>query len=272
MRRRRRKVFWFPNPGTNGPGADVDDDDYGIFITQNLDIGQVTSNVFITDLTFDRPLEEDADVGRDRLQSVVGGEYILRRIVGNCFVSRGVDAGGPAIINQKPPVMVTAGFFVARSEDSTSEEAGAARPIGAETAAEQRENYSPGSLSTVREPWIWRKRWILGNPGSVPQNLGNTVLNNSVLGLETYPPNNALYPSKHTDASIDARTIRRVSNDNRLWFVVACRVLNSNVWVGEGASPFDVESGASSDGVFVATHLDYRLLGHMTRTRSTGTF
>lgn len=269
-RRRKRRVFWFPNAGTNGPGADVDDDDYGLFIQINLDQAQVTSSTFVTDLTFDRPLEEDADITKDRLQTVVGGEYMLRRIVGNCFVSRGQSTGN-ATAGERPPVLVTAGFFVARSEDSTSEAAGQAQPIGAETVAELRENYSPGSLSTIREPWIWRKRWILGNHGNAMANAGNVVHNSTILGLDEYPATSAGYPSKHTDASIDCRTIRRVSNDNRLWFVVVARPLNNIVWVGAETSPFDT-SGASAGQVSIAVHLDYRLLGHMTRTRSTGTF
>lgn len=268
MRKRRRKVFWFPNPGTNGPGADVDDDDYGLFLQLALAAGQSTSSTVITDLTFDRPIEEENADPALRLQSVVGGEYVLRRIVGNVFGSARLVTDGAATSGNC--IMLTCGFFVARAEDSTSEAAGASQPIGAETAAELRENYSPGSLSTVREPWIWRKRWFLGQPGSIPTNSNASLFATSVLGTIAHPPTTTAYPSKHTDGSIDARTIRRVSNDNRLWFVASARNINDTNWLDTEAGPFvPTRQGA---GANVAVHLDYRLLGHMTRTRSSGTF
>jgi len=264
-RRRRRKVFWFPNLGTVGPTEDADDDDYGLWIQQDLATGQQTTSTFVTDLTFDRPIEEDTGSDTLRLSSVVGGEYILRRIVGNCFVSRTAATTSAQTANG-PPVLVTAGFFVARAEDSTQEDVTGRRPIGAETTAELRENYSPASVSTLREPWIWRKRWILGNllPGTanfVSQTLG---------AFMTAPSTNVLYPSKHTDASIDARTIRRVGNDDRLWFVVSARKISTGDWIDVGTSPFNpsIEQGP----VVVNTHLDYRLLGSLVRPRGKGTF
>lgn len=264
-RRRRRKVFWFPNLGTVGPEGNADDDDYGLFIQLTLDTNQSASAVFITDLTFDRPIEEDEGSDTLRLSSVVGGEYILRRIVGNCFAGR-VSNSGTTAAELSPAVLLTAGFFVARSEDSTNEDITNRAPIGAETLAELRENYSPGSVSTVREPWIWRKRWILGNELQsssqfVPGTMGSFM---------RAPPTNVLYPSKHTDHSIDAKTIRRVASDNRLWFVAAARFLASGTWLGEGASPFTPSINVI--GTNVQIHLDYRLLGNLTRTRSTGTF
>lgn len=267
-RRRRRKVFWFPNLGTVGPAGAEDDDDYGLYIQQTFDTGGVASSVFVTDLTFDRPIEEDEGSDTLRLSSVVGGEYILRRIVGNCFVGKTSGVGATADA-EKAIVMVTAGFFVARAEDSTQEDISARQPIGAETLAELRENYSPASVSTIREPWIWRKRWILGNAN--PAGTANFV-NGTRDGFLSAPPNNMGYPSKHTDQSIDCKTIRRVGNDNRLWFVLTSRILNAGSWLGEGASPFQPAVGTAQAGGFVHCHLDYRLLGHLTRTRSTGTF
>lgn len=267
-RRRRRKVFWFPNLGTVGPAAEPDDDDYGLWIQLQLDSAQSTSSIFITDLTFDRPIEEDEQSAQLRLSSVVGGEYLLRRIVGNCFVSREVRTAG-AEPGFSPPIVATAGFFVARSEDSSNEDIGNAAPIGAESTTERRENYSPGSVSTVREPWIWRKRWILGNylPGT-----SNFLITSDRSGLMSYPPNNALYPSSRSDQTIDAKTIRRVSNDDRLWFIIAARALNTGEWIGEGASPFAPATGTPQEIVRIKCHLDYRLLGHMTRVRGKGTF
>lgn len=266
--RRRRKMFWFPNLGTVGPDGNADDDDYALFLQLTIDTGQTASSTFVTDLTFDRPIEEDEGSDTLRLSSVVGGEYILRRIVGNCMVSKSVSIGAGAA--ESGIILVTAGFFVARAEDSSNEDITNRQPIGAETTAELRENYSPASVSTVREPWIWRKRWVLGNNPSA--GTSGFVTASRPGFLASAPGTNVQYPSKHTDASIDAKTIRRVGNDNRLWFSISARMLNAGSWLGEGASPFVPAAGTANVGSNVQVILDYRLLGHLTRTRSTGTF
>lgn len=273
-RRRKRRGFWFPNQGTVGPEGADDDDDYGLYIQLEVS-GSGGANAgrtrqFITDLTFDRPLEDDRNE-TNRLNVVVGGEYILRRIVGRLFASRGMLSASNAE-QRAPAIQLTCGFFVARAADSGVNNADA--PIGTETENESIENYCPAGNQNIREPWIWHKRWILGSTAEVNNDNGapgiNTVQTDP-LGLMSYPRTTMGYGSKFTDGSIDAKTIRRVSNDDRLWFVAAARFLNNAAWVGEGTSPFDPAISGQTNPTLVAIHLDYRLFGHFTSTRNRGT-
>lgn len=257
-RRRRRRGTWFPNLGTAGSPGDPDDDDYGRFFRIVADNNAGTSNTIILDLTFDQPEEDEAlsgGVNRSTLADIIGSEYILRRIVGNFFcasdLNNNAETGSFA-------TMVTAGFFVARAEDSSTEAADISLPIGTETAVETRENYSPAQGSTIREPWIWRRRWILGN--SVRFNGA------SAEGVTQFPPTNTTFqPGVMNGPFIDARTVRRVSQDDRLWFACSVRQLGP-LW----DTPF-INDGVAQN-VNVNCHLDYRLFGHLTKARNRGTF
>jgi len=254
-RRRRRRGCWFPNLGTVGPTGLADDDDAGIW--GNLSPINSASTVFITDLTFDQPLEDEAAVenpDKSSLADLIGSAYILRRIVGKLFLAY----DNATTITDSSGVVITAGFFVARSEDSTSAAAGLAAPIGAESAAEARENYSPAVPSTIREPWIWRRRWILGN-----QRQGDVIT--VALGVTRFPATNVGYGSVMDGPHIDARTVRRVSNDDRLWFALSARQLNFD-WT----DPFDPDIAGTNR--VVRFHLDYRLFGMLIKQRASGTF
>lgn len=258
-KRRRRRGTWFPNVGTSGPGENADDDDAGRWLDLPVN-NDGTSNTVIFDLTFDSPIEDEAiPVGPNArsLADIIGSEYILRRIVGKCFVAQAQD---PTIGSQFATV-VTAGFFVARAEDSSSEAAGNAQPIGTETALETRENYSPAAVSTVREPWIWRRRWILGN---YVQAVTSGVRREGAL---QFPPSNALFHAGGVmdGPHIDAHTIRRVSQDDRLWFSISARALGGNF-----SDPFSVDiTGAPLN---IAVHLDYRLFGSLMKAKQKGSF
>lgn len=257
-RRRRRRGVWFPNLGTEGANGDPDDDDYGRYfrIIPSDDAG--VSTTAILDLTFDQPEEDEAAVGGANARSladIIGSEYILRRIVGNFFCA--IDINDTTATAQFC-TCVTAGFFVARAEDSSSEAADVSLPIGTETALETRENYSPAVPSTIREPWIWRRRWFLGN-------LARWNVGGLMPGVSGFPPNNALYPSVASGPFIDARTIRRVSQDDRLWFAVAARHVGA-----EWNIPF--ENAGISATPALNCHLDYRIFGSLTKAKARGAF
>lgn len=260
MRRKRRsKGTWFPNLGTSGAEGNDDDDDSGRWFAFEFLANDQTSHDIILDLTFDKPFEDELDgetqTGRS-LSDIIGSEYILRRIVGKFFAA--IDqsrAGGAATA-----CLLTCGFFVARSEDSSTETLGDAKPIGANTAVELRENYSPAAASTVREPWIWRRRWILSNPRFV----NATTENIAAFGTGAFPPTTAAYGSVADGPHIDAKTIRRVGQDSRLWFAASCRILNVD-WVLPFAPDFAFP-------IRVNCHLDYRIFGMLRKARQTGNF
>jgi len=165
-RRRRSRGVWFPNLGTSsGDPENVDDDDQGVFFQFIMPSvpngGAFATQQIILPLTFDSIQEDEADEINTSLSDLVGSEYVLRRIVGDVFLARDTSFNQGATY---AAIRVGCGFFVARQADVGQSRD---RPIGAETAAESRENYSVLGTSTVREPWIWRKTWILGNAGRV---------------------------------------------------------------------------------------------------------
>jgi len=254
-RRRRNRGAWFPNVGTSGPTGQADDDDAGIW--GNLTPINNISQTFVTDLTFDQPVEDEADnelATKTSLADLIGSSYILKRIVGKLFVA----FDGSTQVTDSQGALVTAGFFVARSEDSTAATVNAAAPIGAETAAELRENYSPAVPSTVREPWIWRRRWILGN---VAQGDALSVK----LGITRFPATNVGYGSVMDGPHIDQKTIRRVSNDDRLWFAISGRQLDFDF-----TDPFNPDIAGTNR--VIRWHLDYRLFGRLTSQKHSGAF
>lgn len=120
--------------------------------------------------------------------------------------------------------LVAAGFFVARANDSGSG-GGESTPIGSASLQETNDNYSPLYATTVREPWIWRRTWMLGNPSELGFAQAfinnNTGVGQTLLGTSSFPPTTAHYGSVSDGAHIDAKTARRVTQDERLWFAVS---------------------------------------------------
>lgn len=260
-KRRRRRGTWFPNLGTAGIEGNVRDDDSGLFAELVITPGNSQqSTIFITDLTFDSPVEEEAistsdSPNKKTLADIIGSEYILRRIVGKVFVGLDLITQGATLPTQA--VLVTCGFFVAREADNQLG-AAFAQPVGAASADEALQNYSPSSVSTVREPWIWRRRWILGQAGI---SFGSPVASAGAM----FPQTNAQYGSVMDGPHIDAKTIRRVSQDDRLWFVTAIRNLGPNFADPFGSVDLNIDT-------HVKLHLDYRLFGNLMKAKNHGAF
>lgn len=258
--RRRRRGTWFPNLGTAGIEGAVEDDDSGLFAELVIPVGSSQSSViFITDLTFDSPVEEEAlseGANKKTLADIIGSEYILKRIVGKIFLGLDLITQTGAT-HPAQGVTVTCGFCVAREQDN---QLGLANPspIGASNTTEARQNYSPASVSTVREPWIWRRRWILGQAGI---SFGSA----NAFAQAQFPQTNAQYGSVMDGPHIDAKTIRRVSQDDRLWFVATARNLGGNFADPFGSVDVDIDT-------HIKLHLDYRLFGSLVKSRNHGAF
>lgn len=240
MRKRRTKYEWFLNVGTIGPGADVEDDtsgrDFTLIVPAN---GTTTVGVF--ELLEDTPSDDQA-VGLP-MGFYQNNEYLIKRIVGKFFaqLAQIANATNPAA------VLLGAGFFVARTEDA--DQGGPGLPIGAGTATALVDNYSPLRVENIREPWIWRRTWVLGN-----------VLSTAPASVTTsaFPRCTADYGSVADGPHIDAKSVRRVKDGERLWFAVAARN-----WV--------LDSVVDTAGV-VQAHLDYRVLGRRTRRQGKSSF
>lgn len=252
--RRRRRYNWLPIDGTNNTDAA-----FGICTatTIALDVPNTGNPVVgVTSITFD----EDQDtpttgLGNEQtpLVDLIGNEYFLKRIVGKVFVDLSVqDTGGVEITTDAfQAVLVTAGFFVAR-QDRTDP----ATPLAWATNPD---DYNIQSTTVIREPWIWRRSWILGMGFPYPAGVSIGIVTEPV---NNYPPTNAAYGSAMDGPHVDARTARRVRQEERLFFTAT-------------AQTYPVSSTFSSHPEVVEVvrcGYDVRLLGALRKARNRGSF
>jgi len=264
VRRKRRtsQGTWLPTLGdllNNDPENGVARSGRSL----SLGIGVGTTVAFSTgvvSLTTDRPRQDPTEA--DSLADVIGSEWFLKRIVGSCFVSRrGVVASNTfpePKSDTAAPILVGCGFFVARCDPAAPDS-----PIGFSETDGEEVSYNPLNERNIREPWIWRRTWILGlYPGNILRDGTATVTgvqDSREAYLNGFPPSNALYGSVADGPKIDAKTKRRISNDDRLFFAASiCR------------AGFDAPNDTS--GAFADIYLDYRLFGQNRRARNRGVF
>lgn len=271
-KRRKRKYTWFPVTGSAGPAET--NDNFAQLLAQHVVSPDGLTNVDISPCVPDVPMEgDDINVtAPGQLVQALGQEYFIERIVGKCFLSytTGVDDGIVSIFPRT--VLVACGFFVARANDGDVG-GGAGTPIGSASLPERVENYSPLSEDAIREPWIWRRTWILSNGRPVPnpnsagafgltttQISGGVGFTNSVVQAGA-PTTNINQGSALDGPHFDAKSVRRVGNDERLWFVVASRTLDRE---------FDITT-PNVAGI-LGLVLDYRVLGRLTRAHNRSNF
>lgn len=249
MRRRtKRKYTWFPVLGgdtaSDGEGLELSTATRGIPCAKD---GTVTTDIF--PLIPDQSHETDIGGGR-ALVDFVGTSWFIKRLVGKVHISyeqnlTAPSGSGGAVATIPAACVVVAGFFVAR-QDATQPSV----PIGDD--ANLNEDYSPLALATQREPWIWRRSWILGNNIAAGTNVGLS------------PPAGFNFPATNASRSvydgphIDAKTARRSQNDERLWFALS-------TWQWPTALIAD------NDGQLSYT-LDLRILGALRRQRNRSAF
>lgn len=252
-KRRKRQVAWFPTRWFEDPGSLSGPSNAGhqpLVITRDG-----TPSLFFVPLVLDQPVEEinvsTTAIDRVTIQDIVqGNEYIVRRIVGKCWhvVS---NEGDPENFAFPPAALITMGIFVARTEDEDPTNYGF--PIGATTDVVR--NYSPQYPNNIREPWMFRRTWLLGNNAMFLNS------SNEKLAYAQFPPTNSQAPSSLDGPHIDAKSARRVHGDERLWMVVETRA-----WPPpSGPSTYDLDG-------HMTTTWDFRVLGTLTKARNRSTF
>jgi len=213
MRRTRRKeaVFWLP---PNGPGTDVSPFPLGTGWGGTI---QVSGTQSVTRVGIGVPFQDNKFTGLvsgidfpGNLALQENQDYLLKRIVGKvwCWYIPS-NSGG----NSPETIEVTAGFFVARQDPLQG------IPIGYTglQTTQDNESYNPGALATQCEPWIWRRSWLLsGVQGTSYNNL-------------RFPGSNAGYGSVMDGPHVDARTKRRVSSDDRVFFAIGVTTVLSGI-------------------------------------------
>lgn len=250
-RRRQRKFTWMPGIGSVGSNAAVDN---SVIFLNSLTVapnpaasvgtrgGPITS--FFVPLIQDKPLEPQLqNEVAGSLNNVTGNEWFCERIVGDIFagVRLGIEQdGGPRT------VAFTVGIFVARADNVTGN-----LPVGAlqNTSAnsETALSYAPLALNTIREPWMFRRTWVLG------RSFDGTD------GLAQNPSVNSFYSTMHNGPHIDVKSVRRIGNDERLWLVT-----NTQDWSINGPNP--TEPG------LVDVAIDVRVLGALRRPKNRSAF
>lgn len=208
-------------------------------------------------LTFDQPVEQQQNLSNaSKLSDFIGEGYVLQRIVGNVFVTVLQEPNNIGGAIGPGGCKVTCGMFVARADSANPEV-----PIGDDSFvdAEDIEAYSPDDPDNVREPWLWRRTWLLGITGQQVTAVGTPL--NPIFATRALPPNNMAYPSGMTGPFVDSRVKRRVTGDNRLWFTVVARN-----W------PLGTTGDAGADDLTINGHIDFRIFGHLVKNTKQATF
>jgi len=177
----------------------------------------------VPDFTF---IHSEATQGRQATLAdrTSGNSWFLDSIVGQCHIKAydfSPDEG------QWNYLQVTAGFFVARSQDGDD------GSIDLFT-----EEFDPMNVDNIQNPWIWRRTWILSNPAGTGVMRDDFPIANSEMG-------DLSGPAIHTKSK---RIIRR---EHRLWFVISAMG-----WNGDS-----IQSVPLSTQPAVAGILDIRVFG-----------
>jgi len=264
-RKRRNRGMWLPVRGQFvGPDPETSNISSGFEISLTVPGPAAVPNVVtqIIPLTTDIPIDDDEIQGNSirSMADIVGHDYFLKRIVGKLIVGRR-NLGVANQFDQYPDcfeaTVFGAGICVARANDSASG-GGADTPTASATPAERNDNYSPLEADTIRNPWIWRRTWVLGTQG-----LAYTALCDPTAfrpAESAFPCSTALYGSVQDGPHIDAKTKRVVRHKDRLWLCLSAWSLSAG-----GAQP-------SADEAFLFGYFDYRLFGSLIRPRNRGNF
>jgi len=268
MRRKRRTRYtWFPTVGVEltdaEPGTVLSGRPFSVTVPQN---GVSTE---ITPLTIDTPAEAgDLDTtAPGALVGIVGQEYVIERIVGKLFAGLEArrNAGNDPSIPQG--ALFGAGLFVARAADADAG-GGNQVPIGAASAAERNENYSPLTEDPIREPWMWRRTWMFGNINFRDISFASQIVTFNSANSQTvgslYPPTTAHYGSIQDGPHVDVKSVRRVRQDERLWLAVSTASYNA----------FQGDPGAaiSNNAGVIRGYFDFRILAALRRAKNRSNF
>lgn len=236
MRRtkRRKKFAWFPILGAANVNEQPDDLNGRTFGIPFDGSGNSVPLIFPLLPDVQQEVEQIQPDLPGQLVEALGQDYVIERIVGKFFVA----ATGPAddVETLFPKIVqVSAGLFVARQADDNAG-GGPNLPIGAASALEASENYSPNTDDNVRRPWMWRRDWILStgrpnqNIAAAPNPWAPVVTNVGIGGLIAFQQapatSNIQYGSVLDGPHVDIKSVRRVRSDERLWCAVAVRALD----------------------------------------------
>lgn len=247
-RKRRTRYDWLQVVGSSGPAAEVNDTPYYRDFGNVVLAADGTSRIAIVDLLEDTSPDDLANVGAFPIGVSTLTDYLIKRIVGKVFVHRNISDSG----SSAKAALVSVGLFIARSDDSNVAAGAENFPVGVSSAGINalfsRTNYGPLAQENARQPWIWRREWILGCTATQ----GQTAI------AAFCPVDNTGYGSVADGPHIDAKTARRVGHDERLFAVMETR-------------NYPLSSTASEPGIIRGT-IGVRVLGKMLKSHNRSAF
>lgn len=197
FRRRKPAVAWLPLIGQG---------DQSGFSYIASTIGVATGGALSTtihSLVTDVPAEAAQTVQVQSLADYQESGYRLRRIVGKLYCSYEQSVGTEGVTIYPEACLVGAGLIILRVDPTN----------GAPLMAATPSYYSPLALNNTRDPWIWRRTWLLSNDFA-----DEGVVRSA---MEEFPRTNAEYGSAYDGPHIDQKTARRVSTEERLFLIVS---------------------------------------------------
>jgi len=205
--RRRPGVVWLPLSTENRlvTGAvDNETTSYGQYAVADAGANPGDATTALFPVVNDQPQLMSSPLSS--LADVEGSAYRLRRIVGKIYVEFDHQAAANANTTTCHGFLVTVGFIVIEVEATLN-----FLPKSA-TATD----YSLVSLKNMRDPWIWRRSWLIGFDNA--PNAGGESVDGR---FSILPENNIVYGAGVMDGPhIDAKTARVVKDDQRLAMVV----------------------------------------------------
>jgi len=207
-RTRRPTVVWLPvdlenRIGQAGAATDgFNNSGFQIGITTAPAGTQATA---VWPVVKDNPQAGNIAASSSTLADLEGSSYRLRRVVGKIFVQPNQVPSSELSQNDTTTWMVTCGLIVLGVEfDGTT--------LNPSALA-----YDVQALNSTRDPWIWRRSWVLTNT------LGAAGLDVAEPGSRPllFPSSNAEYGSAPDGPHIDAKTARVIGNEERLFFVAS---------------------------------------------------
>lgn len=247
--RRKRSGVWMPVYGQSAAGNTTD------LVAGSTGNFAVDSNGGITydavPVTFDyteSAYQNQVGNQTQTLHDIVSGqEWRLRRIVGKCFAGAYLRRSEDGIVDPgtPPSVEVAAGYIVLRTDEEGD-------PVTdfAET--------NPLVQESAEDPWIWRRKWIFAVQGNqyIVRPSGTPGYDQLLVSsIPQMPTNNtAIVAGGVSDGPhIDQKTARVIHRQERLFFMVAARVLSIGIAI----------SWTNNTPVQVWYNVDHRFFGSL---------
>jgi len=208
-RTRRPTVVWLPLDTTNkiqaagGAAANSGDQQGGFGFSFLISAGGTPAGkTQMQAIVKDEP--QNITGVTETLSDLEGSAYRLRRVVGKIFVQP-PQISTLGNVNNPTSFMVTAGLIILRCD-----------PTG--VALSPVDSYNPQSLDSTRDPWIWRRTWMVSDQQQI-----------AAINAATPDVKQLIFPSSNVNGygggvmdgpHVDAKTARVVSDEERLFLVV----------------------------------------------------